>query len=187
MPKFTTPYDTLLRVRRIEEDKAKAALAEANLGARRAEQALLDRREHYQRQAASLPHGETDLGGFLAAAARGTAAAKAVDAARADVETADAARGVAVRATLAASQRTQGLERLVERAKQVRVEEMLAADQRTAEESMAGGHARRRGATPPAHPPRDAATDPNQTDPNQTDPNHPMPPASGPTPQAGAV
>lgn len=147
MPKFRTPYDTLLRVRRIEEDKAKAALAEANLGLRRAQETLDADRAYYAR-VSSPTHGETAIGGFLASAAHAAAAAREVGVARAHVEEAADSRGLAVEATRVASMRTQGLERLVERAHEAHVQEMLAADQRTAEESMAG--ARRRTGSRPA-------------------------------------
>lgn len=137
MAKFSTPYDTLLRVRRIEEDKAKAALASANAGQREAAARLEASREAYV-HAARAPHGETDLAAFTAHRRHAQAAAGAVGLARTEVEKAEEAKADAVDVVRQASMRTQGLERLVERAKQQRMDEMLAADQRTAEESMAG-------------------------------------------------
>lgn len=137
MPRSTTPYDTLLRVRRIEEDRAKAGLAAANAERRRAQDRLDASRAGYAR-AATPPHGETDLAAFSAHAFHARSAAQAVGVARTELEKSDEARGEAIEVTRQASMRTQGLERLVERAREARAAEMLAADQRTAEESMTG-------------------------------------------------
>ena len=68
MAKMKTPYDTLLRVRRIEEEKAKAALAVANHAQRAAAATLEDRRAYYA-SAAAQPDGETDLSAFRRAVA----------------------------------------------------------------------------------------------------------------------
>ena len=144
MAKMKTPYDTLLRVRRIEEDKAKAALAVANHAQRDAARVLEDRRAYYA-SAAAQPDGETDLGAFQGAVAHGTAAARAVAIAAGSLESSQRTTQQAMDVTRLASMRTQGLEKLVERAKEARMQEMLAADQRTAEESMAGKAAGRRG------------------------------------------
>ena len=137
MAKMKTPYDTLLRVRRIEEEKAKAALAVANHAQRAAAATLEDRRAYYA-SAAAQPDGETDLSAFRRAVAHGTAAARAVGIAAGALESSQRTTQQAMAATRRASMRTQGLEKLVERAKEARMKEMLAADQRTAEESMAG-------------------------------------------------
>jgi len=144
--KFRTPYDTLLRVRRIEEDKAKAALAEANMARRAAAEQLDARREEYvaAAAAASVTNGETAVGGFMLARHHAEAAAASVGIAATDVEKADETRLLAVEDARVARMRTQGLEKLVERAKEARMDEMLAADQRTAEESMAGRQGRRK-------------------------------------------
>ncbi|MDO5711285.1 MAG: hypothetical protein Q4P32_06045 [Micrococcales bacterium] len=146
MAKLKTPYDTLLRIRRIEEDKAKAALAVANHAQRAAAAALQDRRSYYA-SAAVAPDGETDLGAFQRQVAHGTAAARAVGIAAGSLQSSQRTTQQAIEATRAASMRSQGLEKLVARAKDAWMHEMLAADQRTAEESMAGkrGRARRRG------------------------------------------
>ena len=149
MPKFATPYDTLLRVRRIEEDRAKARLAEANVAARSAAQALEHRRVGYAVAAAgsvAASHAETTVDELRRSTAHATALARAVGHAAAGVEKADAARTVEIEASRVAAMRTQGLERLVERARQAREQELLAADQRTAEESMAGRRGRGPGA-----------------------------------------
>lgn len=143
MAKLKTPYDTLLRVRRIEEDKAKAALAVANHAQRAAAAVLQDRHEYYTSTTAP-PDGETDLGAFRRAVAHGAAAAQAVGIAAEALESSRLTTQEAIEATRLASMRTQGLEKLVDRAREARMQEMLAADQRTAEESMAGKTARRR-------------------------------------------
>ncbi len=143
MAKLKTPYDTLLRVRRIEEDKAKAALAVANHAQREAA-ARLDASREYYSSVAAPPNGETDLGAFRRAVAHGTAAAQAVGIAAGALESSQRTTQQAIDATRKASMRTQGLEKLVDRAREARMKEMLAADQRTAEESMAGKTAGRK-------------------------------------------
>lgn len=157
MAKFTTPYDTLLRVRRIEEDKAKAALAAANHAHRSAQAGLASRRAHFD-EAATVPVGEMDVSAFARRVAHTRLAAEGVGWGQAAVEKAHEARVVAVEDTRQASMRTQGLEKLVERAKEARMTEMLAADQRTAEESMAGKRGRR-SSKPAAASPSDAPSD----------------------------
>lgn len=144
MARVTTSYDTLLRIRRIEEDKAKAELAVANHAHRQAQAGLDSRRAHY-RAAAERPDGEMDVTAFRGRLAHTTAAAQGVGWARVEVEKSQETRLAAVEATRQASMRTQGLEKLVERAEQARLDEMLAADQRTAEESMTGKRARTAG------------------------------------------
>ena len=141
MARFRTPYDTLLRVRRIEEDKAKAALAGANHAHRAAQTDLESRHEHFS-QTVAVPDGEMDVSAFQRRLAHTQFAAQGVGWGRAEVEKTGEARTVAVEATRLASLRTQGLEKLVDRAKEAREAEMLAADQRTAEESMAGKRVR---------------------------------------------
>ncbi|MBO3129995.1 hypothetical protein [Dermatophilus congolensis] len=142
MPKFTTPYDTLLRVRRIEEDKAKAALAAAN-AEHRAALARLDSTRQAHRDAMNKSHGETDINGFMREALHGQRLAQSIMWASYEAEKADTTRQTALGHVTKASQRTQGLERLVERAKEERFERMLAADQQVAEESNAGVRARK--------------------------------------------
>ncbi len=139
MAKFRTPYDTLLRVRRIEEDKAKGELAVANRAQREAAAALESRREYYS-SISQLPRGETDLGGFRRRVAHGVAAAQAVGIAAHSLEQAQRTTQSAISTVRRAAMRSQGLERLVDRAKEARWREMLAADQRSAEESMTGKH-----------------------------------------------
>lgn len=134
MAKFSTPYDTLLRVRRIEEDKAKAGLAIAN-GAQRSAQTHLDDRVNEYPSLVRPPDAETDLGGFRRHHALAEAAAASVTQARQRVEEAQTATEEARGVVRTAAMRTQGLERLVDRAREERFAEMLTADQRAAEES----------------------------------------------------
>lgn len=151
MAKFRTPYDTLLRVRRIEEDKAKAGLAEANGAERAARAAFAARVEEYPRLIAP-PNDETDLGGFRRHQVRARAAAESVTLARQRVESAADQTNQARDVVRVASMRTQGLERLVDRAREERQREILTADQRTAEESATGLRRRARRAPRPAPP-----------------------------------
>lgn len=134
MAKFTTPYDTLLHVRRIEEDKAKAALAEANVAERTARGLLAARTAEYP-TVVRYPDAETDVAGFRRHHAIAHAAASSVTQAHRGVEEAREATGQALGGVRAASTRTQGLERLVERARDKRLDELLTADQQAAEES----------------------------------------------------
>ncbi|WP_168582417.1 hypothetical protein [Gephyromycinifex aptenodytis] len=134
MAKFITPYDTLLRVRRIEEDKAKAALAEAN-AAQRAAQTVLSTRVQEYPKVVRPPDAETDLSGFQRHHAVAQAAASSVTLARQCLEDAQETTVQARGDVRTASMRTQGLERLVERAREERFAEMLTVDQRAAEES----------------------------------------------------
>ncbi|WP_040157710.1 flagellar FliJ family protein [Mobilicoccus massiliensis] len=134
MPKFTTPYDTLLRVRRIEEDRAKAEMAGAAVAEREAA-AVLARRENDYPELVRPPDAETTYDEFRAHHRMAEAAAASVTQARQAVESAHEQTESAREALRAAAMRTQGLERLVDRAREERFAEMLDADQRTAEES----------------------------------------------------
>ena len=134
MAKFTTPYDTLLRVRRIEEDRAKAEMATAAMAEREAAGILAQREADYP-ALVRPPDAETELVDFrrhhVAAEAAAASVTQATSALESAHEQSESARG----ALRAAAMRTQGLERLVERAREERLAEMLNADQRTAEES----------------------------------------------------
>lgn len=127
--------DTLLRIRRLEEDMAKAKLAAANLAEREAQVHLESRRESYRQS--DLTAGDVDPAAFLRARAAGAALGAGIVQAEQRCESAAEATQESRGTMRVARMRTQGLERLVERAAQARFEEMLAADQRTAEESMA--------------------------------------------------
>ena len=141
MAKFTTPYDTLLRVRRIEEDKAKAVLASANATHREAVAHLEATREAHA-AAMERSYGETSLEGFMRDALHGQRLAESVVLAGREVEKTDQARQAAIEHVTAASRKTQGLEKLVDRAREERMQQILAADQQVAEESSAGRRAR---------------------------------------------
>lgn len=127
---------TLLRIRRLEEDMAKAKLAAANLAERAAQAHLEARRETY-RQSDLTAAVDVDAAAFLRSRAAGAALGAGIVQAEAGCENAAAATQESRGTMRVARMRTQGLERLVERAAQARFAEMLAADQRTAEESMA--------------------------------------------------
>lgn len=128
--------DTLLRIRRLEEDQAKAKLAAANLAEREAQELLDRRRATYREQ--NLTPAEGDPTAFLRSRATGAALGAGIVSAEQRCESTAAATEESRDAMRVARMRTQGLERLVERAAQARFQEMLAADQRTAEESRAG-------------------------------------------------
>lgn len=135
--------DTLLRIRRLEEDLAKVKLAAANLAEREAEAYLEQRRADYQRTDLAVVDVDVDAGTFLRSRALGAALGAGIVAAEQGCESAAEASEESRGTMRVARMRTQGLERLVERAKQARFEEMLSADQRTAEESRAGKKTRR--------------------------------------------
>ncbi|MDO5629450.1 MAG: flagellar FliJ family protein [Mobilicoccus sp.] len=134
MAKFSTPYDTLLRVRRIEEDRAKAEMATAAIAERHA-RGVLDTRLGEYPDLVRPPDAETTLADFRRHQASADAAASSVTLARSAVESAHEQTESARDELRQAAMRTQGLERLVERAHQERFAEMLDADQLAAEES----------------------------------------------------
>ncbi|MBW3083932.1 hypothetical protein KEM60_00114 [Austwickia sp. TVS 96-490-7B] len=129
---------TLLRIRRLEEDLAKGELARANALIRRQQDQLAQARQAYQQQTA--PPEVCDVRDFQAQLARNRSVAAMVRGSeRAVTDAVDEAARTRDRVRLARI-KTQGLERLVERVDQVVFAEMLAADQRTAEESRASRH-----------------------------------------------
>lgn len=134
MAKFSTPYDTVLRVRRVEEDKAKAEMAAASAAEREAVATLQSRQADYP-TLVRPPDSETPLVDFRRHRVSAEAAAASVTQARQAVESAHGQTESAREELKAAAMRTQGLERLVERAREERFAEMLRADQQTAEES----------------------------------------------------
>jgi flagellar protein FliJ len=134
--------DTLLRIRRIEEDLAKGRLATAYQAARAAQARLDEINGRYDESTASeadpaaSPSGATKQS-FLRRHQEVTALAQGVMIAghrvvEAGEDVVQEREGV--RTT---SMRVEGLERLVDRARQAQDAETLAADQRTAEESRA--------------------------------------------------
>ncbi len=143
MARFTTPYDTLLRVRRIEEDKAKAKLATANADHRAALEQLGSARQAHL-AAMKRSHTETTVDGFMRDALHGQRLAEQVVRAGRHAETTEETRRTALDEVTVAAMRTQGLERLIERARAERDARILAADQRVAEESIAGARERAR-------------------------------------------
>lgn len=134
--------DTLLRIRRLEEDLAKGALASANAATRAAYARLEDSQATYARTV--TPPSSCDVARFRAHLAHTTSAAAMVRGAQRGIEQAEedaAARRDQVRS---ARIKSQGLERLVDRVQEAAFAEMLAADQRTAEESRAGNYSKGR-------------------------------------------
>lgn len=127
--------DTLLRIRRLEEDLAKAELAVANRTERQAQEHLQGRLERYR--AAGHGYDAVDPTAFLRARAAGAALGASIVQAEQRYEAAAAAVEESRAMVRVARMRTQGLERLVERAADTSLEERLAADQRAAEESVA--------------------------------------------------
>ncbi len=129
---------TLLRVRRIEEDQAKAALAAANHTLRAAEGRVDSALQEYSSRQTDEPVASADsLDGFMNRYLAGQTAARAVVLAQSRREDACAATEQARDVVQKASMRSEGLQRLVDRAAQERRNEILAADQRTAEEGRA--------------------------------------------------
>lgn len=129
--------DTLLRIRTIEEDRAKATFGAALSAQRAAEERREELVADYESMVTAPAAPVFDAGGFARHQASRTAMALAImQAARACVD--EAERVAEASAALAvASRRTQGLEKLIDRAAQAHEAEILAADQRTAEESNA--------------------------------------------------
>lgn len=133
---------TLLRIRTLEEDLAKGALAKANAATRAAALRLEQTIELYEERVA--PPESTDVADFRRRLAMNASAAAMVRGAERGVVDAHEAADSAREHVKAARVRSQGLERLVERVDSEAFAELLAADQRTAEESMAGRSFRRR-------------------------------------------
>ena len=129
------PLATVLRIRGIEEDLARGRLAGSVTAHHQASAATADAHTAYT--AASADTGPLTSNAFLADRARRTAyagsvlAASAVQAQAAEAVTASRSQWSEAAMRLAA------LERLAERAKEARRQRVLAADQRTAEETSA--------------------------------------------------
>ncbi|TFJ95303.1 2-hydroxy-acid oxidase [Platysternon megacephalum] len=138
-----TPKETLLRIRRIEEDLAKAELAQAAQDERDALERLHASREQYRRLVNELA-GPLEPEQFTRLHAATTAAATSVMTMEGSVHAATDVVAQTRSRVLNAAMRTSGIERLVERDNEVRQAESLAADQKAAEESNAGRRARGR-------------------------------------------
>ncbi|QQR99524.1 MAG: hypothetical protein IPK37_10795 [Austwickia sp.] len=128
--------DTLLRIRKIEEDLAKGELAQANAATRTAYARLEHSKATYEREA--TPPETCDVTGFRAHLAHMNSVAGMVRGAERGVDTAEEEAGLARGKVARARIKSQGLERLVDKVRDAAFAEMLAADQRTAEESRAG-------------------------------------------------
>ncbi|MCA0437356.1 MAG: hypothetical protein M9891_00335 [Austwickia sp.] len=128
--------DTLLRIRRLQEDLAKGELAKANAATRAAYGRLEASRATYATEV--VPPQTCDVAGFRAHLARMNSVAGMVRGAERGVETAEEDAAAARVEVAQRRVKSQGLERLVDNVRAAAFAEMLAADQRTAEESRAG-------------------------------------------------
>lgn len=130
----------LLRIRTLQEGLAKGELAQANAATRTAYARLAHSRATYEREV--TPPASSAAAAFRVHRAHTTAVAGMVRGAERDVESAEVAAGLAREKVSRARIKSQGLARLVEEVQRVAFAEMLAADQRGAEESSAGVRAK---------------------------------------------
>jgi hypothetical protein len=123
----------VLRVRQIQEERRQADLARATAAAMDAEAVSVSARRRYDESSDLTPAADpvSFVGARTLAVARAAHVAEAATQHALAVGESDRARALLTEAMT----RTQGLERLVERADVVRLRERLAADQRAAEES----------------------------------------------------
>jgi hypothetical protein len=141
----TSRLDTLLRVRRIEEETGRGRLAAA-AHAERAARGVLEAASREYAVATDAAPQHTDavdvvpaaLPDFLGTRRRHEALAGTVRVAGAGVTQAQSASDMARTAWSAAAMRLAALERLDERGREAGRLARLAADQRTAEESASG-------------------------------------------------
>jgi flagellar FliJ protein len=130
----------VLRVRQIQEERRQGDLARATAAALEAEGASAAARHRYEERARHLPAADpaSFVGARTLAVARAAHVAQAATQHALAVGESDRARALLTEAMT----RTQGLERLVERADVIRLRELLAADQRAAEESASASRRR---------------------------------------------
>jgi len=123
----------VLRVRQIQEERRQADHARALAAAAEAAGVSASARRRYEESSVRAPGSDpvTFVGARTLAVARAAHVAEAATQHALAVGESDLARALLTEAMT----RTQGLERLVERADVVRLRERLAADQRAAEES----------------------------------------------------
>jgi hypothetical protein len=129
------PLATVLRIRGIEEDLARGRLAGTVSAHHQATEVVADARFAYT--AATADTGPLSSHAFLADRERRTAYAGSLLAATAGETQASEAVTASRVDWSEAAMRLAALERLAERAKEARRQRMLAADQRTAEETSA--------------------------------------------------
>jgi hypothetical protein len=135
MSRPTSRLNTLLRVRRIQEEMSRQRLAANAVAERGAERALEQAREHYASPETEWRLAPKTTQTFLAQRSHRVALAAAVQAAGTTVEEAASSTLVARHEWSEAAMRMTALERLEDRAREVARTELLAAEQRTSEES----------------------------------------------------
>jgi flagellar export protein FliJ len=131
----TSRLDTLLRVRRIEEETSRGRLATAAHAERTARGTLEEAHQRYAAAAESAV--AAPLSDFLGVRRQHDALAGTVRVAAGAVVQAEGASDGARQAWTATAMRLAALERLDERGREADRQARLAADQRTAEESAA--------------------------------------------------
>lgn len=138
----TSRLETLLRVRRIQEEIRRGRLAGEVAAERRAQQVLEQSQERYDARADEtlvVPEAVLD---FIAQRRFAGALAGAVCAAGISVEAAAQVTVLARHDWSEAAMRKAALERLEDRAREVAATERLGAEQRTSEESSSAQHRR---------------------------------------------
>jgi flagellar export protein FliJ len=138
----TSRLNTLLRVRRIQEEARRGRLAGEVAAERRAQQVLEQTNERYAAPVAEQLVAPTTVEGFMAVRRHRGALAGSVCAARTSVDGAAQVTVLARRDWSEAAMRMAALERLEDRAREAASTERLAAEQRTSEESSSALHRR---------------------------------------------
>lgn len=138
----TSRLNTLLRVRRIQEETTRGQLAIRVSAERQAQQVLEQAHARYAAPAAEPLVALTTLQGFMAARRHLGSLAGSVVAADARVDAATEVTFVARHDWSEAAKRMAALERLEDRAREESTTERLAAEQRTSEESSSALHRR---------------------------------------------
>ena len=139
----TSRLNTLMRVRRIQEDVARAQLLTESAAERAAQDALGRAHGRYAAPEAEPPADLQEMALFLAERQHRDALAGSVRLARAGADAAAEATGLARDEWSEAAMRMAALERLEERAADAARTERLAAEQRTSEESSSATRADR--------------------------------------------
>ena len=134
--------NTLLRVRRIQEETTRGRLAGEVVAERRAQQVLEQAHERYAAPAAEPLVALTTLEGFMAGRRHLGSLAGSVCAADVRVDEATEGTFLARHDWSEAAKRMAALERLEDRAREASTTERLAAEQRTSEESASARHGR---------------------------------------------
>ena len=138
----TSRLNTLLRVRRIQEETTRGRLAGRVSAERLAQQVLEQAHERYAAPAAEPPVALTTLEGFMAVRRHLGSLAGSVCAADQRVDEATEVTFLARHDWSEAAKRMAALERLENRAREASTTERLAAEQRTSEESTSARHRR---------------------------------------------